>query len=336
MPNGMHFNFMRLILDTLRTYSTQVTAYDAALQQMELALQAEGRSIGIQRGSEYTPVLKGALAACESLYTHLRQLVSGYAGLSHRNEYQAAVQLQALFVRCPFNRKWKYGQKMGCMSVLLTQLQLKEVQPLLQAVGVEDVVEELAVQFARAQQVFLARTQEYAERKPAALRRAREVTDAAYEECVQLAQALYRVTGDETLRQVLAVCNEEIERTLQELLGRRSSRVEEVEADAVGRVADESVADEATIEHAASVSTTTVDVLQAEVEVATPQTVDRTEDVACSTCGETMPSIGVEHAMSSQLGRDGTEVVAEFGGTKEQTDVRWAAIAEEEKPSGDP
>ena len=88
MPNGMHFNFMRLILDTLRTYSTQVTAYDAALLQMELALQAEGRSIGIQRGSEYTPVLKGALAACESLYTHLRQLVSGYAGLSHRNEYQ--------------------------------------------------------------------------------------------------------------------------------------------------------------------------------------------------------------------------------------------------------
>ena len=104
--------------------------------------------------------------------------------------------------------------------------------------------------------------------------------------------------------------------------------MEEVEADAVGRVADESVADEATIEHAASVSTTTVDVLQAEVEVATPQTVDRTEDVACSTCGETMPSIGVEHAMPSQLGRDGTEVVAEFGGTKEQTDVRWAAIAE--------
>lgn len=49
-----------------------------------------------------------------------------------------------------------------------------------------------------------------------------------------------------------------------------------------------------------------------------------------------MPSIGVEHAMSSQLGRDGTEVVAEFGGTKEQTDARWVAIAEEEKSSDDP
>ena len=252
---------------------------------MELALQAEGRSIGIQRGSEYTPVLKEALAACESLYTHLRQLVSGYAVLSHRNEYQAAVQLQALFVRCPFNRKWKYGQKMGCMSVLLTQLQLKEVQSLLQAVGVEDVVEELAVQFARAQQVFLARTQEYAERKPAALRRAREVTDVAYEECVQLAAGTLSRDGDETLRQILAVCNEEIERTLQELLGRRSSRVEKVEAEAVGRVADESVADEATIEHAASVSAAAVDVLQAEVEVAALQTVDRTENVGCSTGG---------------------------------------------------
>lgn len=336
MPNGMHFNFMRLILDTLRTYSTQVASYDAALQQMELALQAEGRFIGIRRGSEYTPVLKEALAACESLYTHLRQLVSGYAGLSHRNEYEAAVQLQALFVRYPFNRKWKYGQKMGCMSVLLTQLQLREVQPLLQAVGVEDVVEELAVQFARVRQVFLARTQEYAERKPAALLRAREVTDAAYEECVQLAQALYRVTDDETLRQVLAVCNEEIERTLQELLGRRSSRVEEAEADAVGCVADESVANEATIEHAASVSATAVDVMQAEVEVAPPQPVDRTEEVVRSTSGETVQSIGAEHAVSCQLGRDGTEVVAESGDTKEQADARWAAIDEEEEPSDDP
>ena len=49
-----------------------------------------------------------------------------------------------------------------------------------------------------------------------------------------------------------------------------------------------------------------------------------------------MPSIGVEHAMFSQLGRDGTEVVAEFGGTKEQANARWVAIAEEEKPSDDP
>ena len=144
------------------------------------------------------------------------------------------------------------------------------------------------------------------------------------------------MTGDETLRQVLAVCNEEIERTLQELLGRRSSRVEEVEVEAVGRVADESVADEATIEHAASVSTTTVDVLQAEVEVAAPRTVDRTEEVVRSTGGETLQSIGAEHAIPSQLGRDGTEVVAEFGDTKEQTDVRWAAIAEEEESSDDP
>ena len=95
MTNGLHYNFMSLILQTLQGYATPSTVYQEKVAALAAALKEENAQIGVPKKSEQTALLWNAVEACNTLYTHLRQIVRGYAGISLLEQHVVATQLKA-------------------------------------------------------------------------------------------------------------------------------------------------------------------------------------------------------------------------------------------------
>ena len=235
MTNGLHYNFMSLILQTLQGYATPSTVYQEKVAALAAALKEENTQIGVPRKSEQTALLWNAVEACNTLYTHLRQIVRGYAGIPLLEQHVVATQLKAVFDQFPLNVKWKMGQRMGSLTKLMGQLQAEPVQSWLCEMGLEKVVEEMAARHREAQRALLDRNREVSKRTPAGLQKARKVTDAAYDECVEVVQALYTTQPDEELLQLIQSCNRQIDHALTEMAGRKTAdcRVVADEAEAL-------------------------------------------------------------------------------------------------------
>lgn len=194
MRNGVHFLFMKTVLD-LAKEDTKVTEKCATLvSALETAFGEEDKNLALSRKNFKSDEIGEADKERDTLYIKYRNAVKAFVNFPVEEKAEAAKHLWQSIRDYNIDTRSSMQQEGGLLTNLLTDLE-GPLANYVETLGLATLVADMKKANQRVYDITQQRTGELSTQEKGALRAAREKSDKAYQDLVEMVDAYAMTEG---------------------------------------------------------------------------------------------------------------------------------------------
>lgn len=222
MRNGVHFLFVKSVLDRAKSDAKVMNKAAGLVAVLETAVAKEDECLTLSRKNFKSDDIKQADQDRDTLYTKFRAMVKSFLDIPMQEEAEAAKYLWQSIKDYNIDTKSNLQQETGLLLNLVADLQ----DPLathVETLGLTRLVESLKQANDRVNDMLLQRTDDRSAQVLGALRTARFATDDAYDDLVEVIDALAILEGVADYASFINYVNTEITQYMRNAMSRKAT-----------------------------------------------------------------------------------------------------------------
>ena len=189
MRNGVHFLFVKSVLDRAKGDAKVMNKAAKLVGILETAVAKEDECLTLSRKNFKSDEIKQADQDRDTLYAKFRAMVKSFLDIPMQEEAEAAKYLWQSIKDYNIDTKSNLQQETGLLLNLVADLQ-GPLATHVETLGLTRLVENLKQTNERVNDMLLQRTEDRSGQVLGALRTARFATDDAYDDLVEVIDAL--------------------------------------------------------------------------------------------------------------------------------------------------
>lgn len=223
LTNGQHFSLITLFVEELTAAQFAQQKLTALVDALRAKLTVEDKYMKIAQGSYLTKELEGADKQRDTCYGMLAGIVDQWLRREFNPQTAAAAKLKKILQVYKLDVRAQYDDESGVLDNLLQELQTEEARAAITTLQLGAVCEAMEAGNTQVKALLRQRDQEVNSVPAQALRTARQDTDKAYDDVIQLIEALALVSDSpEAYEQFVTSWNQTLQR-YQDIIDRKSS-----------------------------------------------------------------------------------------------------------------
>ena len=222
MRNGVHFLFVKSVLDRAKSDAKVMNKAAKLVEILETAVAKEDECLTLSRKNFKSDDIKQADQDRDTLYAKFRAMVKSFLDIPMQEEAEAAKYLWQSIKDYNIDTKSNLQQETGLLLNLVADLQ-SPLATHVETLGLTRLVESLKQTNDRVNDMLLQRTDDRSGQVLGALRTARFATDDAYDDLVEVIDALAILEGVADYASFINYVNTEITQYMRNAMNRKAT-----------------------------------------------------------------------------------------------------------------